>query len=88
MPAPRLTGRLNVVAAKDIDELVELLRRLGPAEIAKVRDMLDRLPTVPPERHRSFGAFSGVLPKEDADLMSEAENDCEHVDAASWQNPG
>ena len=84
LPAPRRRGRLDVVAAKDIDELVKLLRRLGPAEIAKVRDILEQLPIEPPKGHPSFGAFSGVLSKEDADLMSEAENDCEHVDAASW----
>ena len=72
------------MAAKDIDELVKLLHRLGPAEIAKVRDILDQLPTQVAETRPSFGAFSGVLSQEDADLMSEAEQDCEHVDAASW----
>ncbi len=84
MPPLQLKRRLNVVAAKDIDELVKLLRRLGPAEIVKVRDILDQLPTEPPKSSPGFGAFSGVLSREDADLMSEAEADCEQVDAASW----
>jgi len=73
-----------VVAASDLDALVEKLRRLPPNQLDKVKDLVDQLA---PDTSAAAGRFSslvGTVARDEAESMMRAVEECERIDLGAW----